>query len=304
MVTLRKENSMSFRESNIKALTDMGMNNLEANVYLALLKEPGTTGYRVAKTIGKAVSNVYQSLESLTRKGVVILMCEGKDRLYSPVPVKEVIARFKTDLDEKSRTLEHELKNLNAQPPESAIYRIENKDQLFNKVRTLITEAKSAILLTADGFFIEQLKTDLEQAGKNGKKVLVLGYEELELENCEFLHLKVGSNSPWPGHWIIMDVDGVQHLIAFFENPDTLTHAIWCDDQYVSYWIHFFMMADFSLMMFFQETKDKPEYKEIHDMIHGIYRKYSHYNLNLAEHYTNFTWLKKTGACKSDTPKT
>ena len=54
---------MEFRESSITALTDLGLNNLEANVYLALLKEPGTTGYRVGKTLGKAVSNVYQALE-------------------------------------------------------------------------------------------------------------------------------------------------------------------------------------------------------------------------------------------------
>ncbi len=42
-----------FRDTSIKALTDLGLNNLEANVYLALLKEPGITGYRVGKTIPK-----------------------------------------------------------------------------------------------------------------------------------------------------------------------------------------------------------------------------------------------------------
>jgi len=61
---------MTFRESRVKALTDLGLNNLEANVYLALLIDPGSTGYRVAKNLGKPVSNVYQALESLTGRGV------------------------------------------------------------------------------------------------------------------------------------------------------------------------------------------------------------------------------------------
>ena len=132
----------------------------------------------------------------------------------------------------------------------------------------------------------------MEKAAASGKAVLVLGYEDIEIRHCEFLKLSSGTNGPWPGHWIIMDVDGIQHLIAYFEKPDILTHAIWCDDQYVSYWIHFFMMADFTLMTFFQETRNKEEYREIHDRLHSIYNRYNHHNLNLMPLYTIFDNLK------------
>lgn len=284
---------MAFRESNIKALTDLGLNKLEANVYLSLLKDPDSTGYRVSKNIGKPVSNVYQSLESLTSRGLVILRCHEKDRLFSPVPVKEMTSLLRSDLERKVNVLEDELKELEVPPLETAIYNIVNKEQLFNKITTLIREAKRAILLTADGFFINQFKPDLEAAAKKGKAVLILGYEDIELKHCDFLKLTTCNGGPWPGHWIIMDVDGIQHLIAFFEKPDTLTHAIWCDDQYVSFWIHFFMLADFTLMTFFEETRNREEYKEIHDRINGIYKKYSHHNLKLTEYYTSFDWFKR-----------
>lgn len=290
---MRKEVSMAFRESSIKALTDLGLNNLEANIYLALLSEPGTTGYRVAKSLGKPVSNVYHSLESLTGRGLVILRCHGKDRLFSPVPVKEMTSLLRSDLERKVNVLEDELKAIEAPPLETAIYEIDNREQLFNKISTLIREANRAVLFTADGFFINQFKPELETAAENGRTVLILGYEDIELTHCDFLKLTSCNNTPWPGHWIIMDVDGIQHLIAFFEKPDTLTHAIWCNDQYVSYWIHFFMLADFTLMTFFEETRNRPEYKEIHDRINGIYRKYTHYNLKLTEYYTSFTWMRK-----------
>ena len=291
---------MAFSKSAVRALTELGLNNLEALVYLSLLKNPGSTGYRTAKNLGKAVSNVYQAMESLARQGFVILHYEGKDRLYSPVPVDELITRLKSDVDRKTRLLEEELRNLETPPLETAIYKIDNREQLFNKVETLIEQARKSILLTADGFFIRQFQEKLEKAGSEDRKILILGYEKIHFENCEFLLLDTAGKSPWPGHWIIIDVDGVQHLIAFFEKPDTLTHAIWCDDQYVSFWIHFFMLADFTLMTFFEETKNDPENKEIHDRIHDLYRRYSPGKLHLAKYYTSFTWMKNLADKKTE----
>ena len=283
---------MAFGKNTVRALTDLGLNNLEALVYLSLLKNPGSTGYRTAKNLGKAVSNVYQAMESLARQGFVVLHHDGKDRLYSPVPVDELTARLKSDVDRKAKVLHEELKNLETPPLETAIYKIDNKEQLFNKVETLIRNAQKSILLTADGFFIRQFQEQLEEAGGKDRKVLILGYEKIDFEKCEFLLMDTRGKSPWPCHWIIIDVDGIQHLIAFFEKPDTLTHAIWCDDQYVSFWIHFFMLADFTLMTFFEVTRDDPKNKEIHEKIHNLYKRYSPGKLQLAQYYTSFSWMK------------
>jgi len=282
-----------FNRNTVKALSDFGLNNLEANVYLTLLKNPGVTGYRIARELGKAVSNVYQALESLTVQGVAIQKYEGKDRTYSPLPIKEVISLFKSNHENRIAALEDELKEFESPVIESAIYKINSSDQLFNKIASLLEEVKSSVLITADSFFLKRLQPQLESAGKKGRTILILGYEDLEFENCDFLKLSSGKRAPWPGHWIIMDIDGVQHLIAFFEKPDTLTHAIWCNDQYVSYWIHFFMLADFALMTFFEEAHDKEEYREIFSRIRDIYNKYTHHSLNLARYYSDSALTKE-----------
>lgn len=277
-----------FRESRVKALTDLGLNNLEANVYLALLKEPGITGYRVSKDIGKAVANVYQALESLTRKGIAILHYQGKDRRYSPVSVKEVISRFRADLEAKSSNLENELRDLEAPPIETSIYKIDSKPQLFSKIQALIEKSQSTILLTADPFFIKTLQPHLEKAAKRGIRVLILTFEDMEIEGCESLKLTAGENGAWPGYWIVMDIDGIQHLIAFFEKPDTLTHAIWCNDQYVSYWIHFGMLADFTLMTFFEETQKKEELIPMRKRLYQLYSRYNHTHPDVKNLFTIF----------------
>ena len=289
-----------FNRSTVKALSDLGLNNLEANVYLALLKNPGTTGYRIAKELGKAVSNVYQALESLALQGVALQRYEGKDRIYSPLPLNEVISLFKTNHENRIAVLEDELKDFESPVIESAIYKINSSNQLFNKITSLLKEVNSSVLITADSFFLERLRPQLETAGSRGKTILILGYEDLVFKNCDFLKLSSGKKAPWPGHWIIIDIDGIQHLIAFFEKPDTLTHAVWCNDQYVSYWIHFFMLADFTLMTFFEEAHDKDEYRDIFKRISGLYNKYSHHGLNLTRYYSNSTLMKNCPDCTED----
>ena len=178
-----------FNRSTVKALSDLGLNNLEANVYLALLKNPGTTGYRIAKELGKAVSNVYQALESLAVQGVALQRYEGKDRIYSPLPLNEVISLFKTNHENRIAVLEDELKDFESPVIESAIYKINSSDQLFNKIASLLKEVKSSVLITADSFFLKRLKPQLETAGSSGKTILILGYEDLVFKNCDFLKL-------------------------------------------------------------------------------------------------------------------
>ncbi len=289
---------MAFEKKTVRALTDLGLNNLEALVYLELLMNPGSTGYRVAKNLGKAVSNVYQALESLTRRGFVILRYEGKDRLYSPVPCQELVSRLKNEVNKKTGILEDELAKLAPPPIETGIYRIDNAQQLFARVSSMIEEARGAILITADAVYLKRYREELEKKASEGVKILILGYEPLEFQHCEFLLLNTHGNSPWPGNWIMLTVDGIQHLISFFEKEDHLTHAVWCDDQYVSFWMHFFMLADFTLMNFFDWTKEDPRYKEVYDRVHEQYRRFSPGNLGLARYYTHFTWMNRKKSCE------
>jgi sugar-specific transcriptional regulator TrmB len=273
---------MTFEESSVKVLTDIGLNDLEARVYLALLKEPAITGYRVGKSLGKPVSNVYQALESLAKKGVVVLSAESGKRNYYPVPVKDVVARLKSDLERKSQALQRELEDIQTPPTETGIYRIENREQLFGKIDSLLDRSDSTVLITADALFLRRLQPRLEEVAQGGVRVLVLGYEEMEFESCEFLKLTPKEGGPWTGHWIVIDFDCTQHLIAFFETPEVLTHAIWCNDRYVSYWIHFGMLADFTLMSFFEQAYRTGEYGELSKRLHSLYSRYNPSNPDLS----------------------
>ena len=265
---------MELDEEYVSALTDMGLNDLEARAYLALLAVPDITGYRVGKMLGKPVSNVYQALKSLARKGMVVHHSETGSRLHSPVPVDEVVSRLRTDLDSRAKRLEEMLRRFERPEAERGIYRIENSSQLFERIDRLLESAQSSVLLTADGFFLRGMIEQLERTAARGVSVLILGYEEIPFEGCEFIRMDPGKSGPWTGHWIVADFDCSQHIVAFFSKPDLLTHAIWCNDLYLSYWIHFGLLADFTLMGFFQTIQGDDRYREIGKKLHALYRRY------------------------------
>ena len=61
-------------------LSSFGFSDLEANAYINLLQEPGITGYRVAKNLGKPVANTYKALDSLIKKGLIIAEENDKNK--------------------------------------------------------------------------------------------------------------------------------------------------------------------------------------------------------------------------------
>lgn len=48
--------------TNKDLLLAIGLNDLEADVYLLLLQEEALTGYKVGKLLGKPAANVYSTL--------------------------------------------------------------------------------------------------------------------------------------------------------------------------------------------------------------------------------------------------
>ena len=75
----------------VAALLDLGFTKTEARVFCELTRLGPSTGYRLAKAVGKATANTYAALETLAQKGAV-LIDEGESRAWRAVPAAELIA--------------------------------------------------------------------------------------------------------------------------------------------------------------------------------------------------------------------
>ena len=64
---------MKSKDKIFESLKQLGLNNLEAEVYIHLLTNYPMTAYKVGKGINKPTANVYKAIESLSKKGAVII---------------------------------------------------------------------------------------------------------------------------------------------------------------------------------------------------------------------------------------
>ena len=90
------------RASALASLRDLGFNDLEAEVYMFLLPSEPITAYRIGRAIGRPTANVYKAVESLARRGAVVIE-EGEQRTCRAVPVvdltKQLERAFRESLD-------------------------------------------------------------------------------------------------------------------------------------------------------------------------------------------------------------
>ena len=77
------------QEIDLQPLVDLGLTKLEAEIYTYLLGNSPSTGYGIAKGIGKPAANTYKALESLHNKGA-ILIDDSETRLCRSVPPDEL----------------------------------------------------------------------------------------------------------------------------------------------------------------------------------------------------------------------
>ena len=93
----------------VQTLRRLGFSEIEALVYCDLLQHPGSTGYRVGKSIKRPHANVYQGLVALEARGAVLFE-EGETRIYTAVPAVELVGnlqkRFQEDCEAAAKALE------------------------------------------------------------------------------------------------------------------------------------------------------------------------------------------------------
>lgn len=222
-------------QKSIALLKRLGFNELESEVYLTVLKEPGLTGYRVAQLLGKPVPNAYKVLDMLEAKGAVVSDDSGRSRLYSAVPVDEFVDQMVRGLEESRRKLRSELENVGKPPPEEGIYRLLNTQQVYTKAERMIDSASESLLVDIDPVPLRQLEDRIVAAAAGGVKTLVHAHSDsmdVELEGCEVIN---SCKIDWPGEWLVVLVDGSEYLISII-TPDErrVYQAVWSRNPFIS----------------------------------------------------------------------
>lgn len=286
-------------------LVDAGFNQLEATAYVALLKESGSTGYRISQIIGKPAANTYKALDSLVRKGAALVDGSGRGRVYMGVPVGEYLEGMKQNIEAKRQALEKELADLGGATIEQGLYRLTNAEQVYTRVRKMLHEARSVMLFDIWPAPLENLRPDLERAAKRGVKILVKTYAPVEVAGCEVFAPEKEAEQirVWKGDWLIVVADCQEFVVSLLEKsgPGVL-EALWSSNDYLALLTHNWVLQELTLTRLGRLVWQKANRDDIVKEANRLARRYM---IETPMHKVAAPWavLRKEApaeACESD----
>lgn len=205
--------------SYVPALVALGLTRLEAEVYGHLAGRPPTTGYQVARGLGRPTANTYKALESLRAKGGVV-RGDGEPRLYRAVAPDELLGllerRFSRDRDRAAEALSR-IEPLEVDPH---VYRCDTREQVVERLTGAVDRAQRDLLGVVPGHIAPLVRSALASARARGIRIAVAVEQPLELAGVEEIIAPQGA-------WNVLHVvvDGREALSAAFRH-DSLRDAV------------------------------------------------------------------------------
>jgi sugar-specific transcriptional regulator TrmB len=220
-------------------LQGLGLSALEAAIWLHLARSPRSTGYRVAHALGKPAANVYAALESLRRKGAIVVE-PGESRMYRALPADTLQRVLEEKFRERTGRLANVLAQWHAGADDAGVYRLADPGQVFAQAHAMVRKAKAVILADLFPGPVDRLGPALEKAAARGRTVALQAYQSTSLAGVEVIVSHRGADviARWPGQWISLVVDGGEYLIALLsEDGSSVVHSTWTRSPHLA-WVH------------------------------------------------------------------
>ncbi len=232
-----------------ETLTSLGLNELEAEIYVHLLQQEPMTAYRVAQSLGRQTANVYKAVESLARRGAVLIE-EGENRLCRAVPVREFIRHTERDYLARTKAAAEALKELHRPTFDERVYRVESVPQLFDQAATMLQGARTVAVVDAFPAAAAKVRPAVEKAIRRGVKVFVQAYDDAAVEGA-IMTVPPDPASVleyWHSEQLNIVVDGEQCLLALLTRSlDAIHQAFWSNSPYLAALLHSGLTAEHTL---------------------------------------------------------
>jgi len=154
----------------IASLIALGFTDLEARVYAHLVTDGPGTGYRIASNTGKPVANTYKAIESLERKGAVLVE-DGATRIVRAVEPERVLEALAKVHEGERKKAKSALKKAAKVHEDGRAYVVASEEQAVLRARQMLAEATVVALVRGSAENLLALKGELSDAETRGVDV-------------------------------------------------------------------------------------------------------------------------------------
>jgi Cd2+/Zn2+-exporting ATPase len=169
-------------------LTEIGLTEYEAKVYLELLKDYPVSGYKLAKEGGVPRSMVYEALGRLVNRGAILETREDRVTLYRPIPPDVLLDLHLEAQTRLAATLRAELTSRYSYREEDHLWSMTGNRSVTVYAFQMIRQAQRKIVAVLSDVTLVAVRAELAKAHERGVEVYALLTGELELEFGTTVH--------------------------------------------------------------------------------------------------------------------
>ncbi len=157
-------------------LQELGFTEYEAKVYEALIGHPSSTGYEVARHSGVPRAKVYEVLEGLQARGIVLTRPEENRTLYEPLPYETLLQRSLDNMRRVCTELSGQLAAAAVRTEPAAFLSLSGRERILTSCRDMIVGARRRLFFSGWPTEAQILAPELLAAERRGIGVFALVY--------------------------------------------------------------------------------------------------------------------------------
>jgi len=196
-------------------LSRIGLNEFEAKIYLALLRDNPATGYQIAKEIESTRSEVNESLRDMHDRGIVLETLEGRATLYRPLPPLMLVAQNEAEHARMLAGLSGSLDEIYLENDDDRVWSLNGRTAVLNYAAQMIQFAETAIYLVLSDNDLRALRMEIEGACSRdlAVNVLLTGKSELPCGRVAYHPGQAEDNLDLAGT-LLVAVEGAELLVS------------------------------------------------------------------------------------------
>lgn len=227
-------------ETLVEQIKKLGFNEYEAKSYVSLVKLGTVSAYQVSKDSGIPRARIYDVLNSLVEKGIVLKEEIEESAQYSPLPVEIFLQKTQSDwqvnYDEMSKSLK-ELENYE-NAPVNRVITLKDRQTILSYCKVLLEKAKKRVVISMWDDMYNLLESDLQEAASRVKVKGITLHVDNPVGDIAVHRITNYTEKPENEHWFILSIDANEMIYG--PSLDGRSIAFYTDDP-----VHIYLLEDY-----------------------------------------------------------
>ncbi|MFJ6265880.1 TrmB family transcriptional regulator [Lysinibacillus xylanilyticus] len=224
----------------IAQLKELGFTEYEAKAYTALVQKSHVSAYQVSKNSGIPRARIYDILDVLVEKGLVLKEETADQTTYSSIPVTVFLQQIQQRWQSNFTSISDQLEKLEIkeQEAEHKVVTLKGKEAIVNYCQSLLKQAQEKVILSMWEDMYEELREDIHEVAKHIPVHGITLYVEDHLASIDQHRITRYTRNASTPHWFILSIDGKKMIYG--HSPANQETAFITNDP-----VHIYLLEDY-----------------------------------------------------------